>query len=258
MNDVEGAQYNPAIAAALGKADDAYSKVEKCERDIEVFKELKIITEQKDETTKETLRELKEKMSRVENRVAIAEGRFQGQDISKQIADQRQDLGNQISELRQQLSGVLSELGAVKGSTMKGHNPRDPPKSVAKGAPVFISYSRLDEQWVNEKLIPHFRTPALRDVYYLLDTEHFEFGADFEEEINKALRSSQAVISVLSKNYLESDWATAENLAAKRIIPILIEQCELPTSIARSIYLDFTGEESTWPWDKLTGALLRI
>lgn len=233
----------------MTELDEIARAIEAIGRDLQEVSKSVMRLEIREEGSKETIRELKEKMNRVEERVSTAEGRFQGQELSKQI-----------SELRGQLSDMQSELGAVKGSALKGPSIRDPPKTSGVNiAPVFISYSRLDEKWVNEKLIPHFRlTPALRDVRYLLDTEHFEFGADFEEEINKALRSSKAVISVLSKNYLDSDWATAENLAAKRIIPILIEKCDLPTSLSRQIYLDFTGDETTWPWDKLTGALLRI
>lgn len=232
----------------MAELDEIARAVEVMGRDLQDVIRSVMRIEMGREHEKEDRQDFKSRIRDLESRIATAEGKFQSEDLSKQI-----------SELRQQLSSITGELGIVKGTTMKGHNPRDPPKPSVSKAHVFISYSRLDERWVNERLIPFFRiTPALRDVRYLLDTEHFEFGADFEEEINKALRNSKAVISVLSRNYLESDWATAENLAAKRIIPILIERCDLPITLSRQIYLDFTEDETSWPWDKLTGALLRI
>lgn len=210
----------------------------------EVIRDLREITnavfkiEIREEHSKEVLRELKVQMREIEGRVATAEGKFEGAELSKQIA-----------ELRQALSVVQGKVGSVEGSTMKRNNPLKQAMPVEK--PVFISYSREDQDWVIGQLLPHL---SKHSISYTIDTQ-FPIGSDWEEEINKALRDSRAVIAVLSPNYIESDWATAESLAANRVIPMLIAECELPLSLSRRNYLNFcTGE----PWDELTAALLRM
>jgi hypothetical protein len=84
---------------------------------------------------------------------------------------------------------------------------------------VYVSYSHKDEDFVDR-------------------------WADFMEE---GLRTSQALVVVLSKASVVSEWVSSEftsfalheDTSHKRIVPVLMEDCQIPSFLADRFYADF-------------------
>jgi len=108
---------------------------------------------------------------------------------------------------------------------------------------VFISYSRLDKQFV-DKLADDLRQRGI-DVW--IDVENIMPGTDWQREIEKGLKSATASIFVISKNSVKSKWTLSEFVAMmqlnKFVFPVIIEDvdpAELPEQIRNIQWADFT------------------
>jgi hypothetical protein len=103
----------------------------------------------------------------------------------------------------------------------------------------FLSYSRQDQQFADRL------QQALQKHQILVwrDTSNIPGGADWDEEIEKAMRKSICVLVVASKAAVASpnvaDEISFARNSNKRIIPILIEEVELPIRIHRAQAIDF-------------------
>jgi hypothetical protein len=111
---------------------------------------------------------------------------------------------------------------------------------------AFISYSHRDKEWVRGWLLPRLEAAGLR---VCIDFRDFEPGARILTEMERAVVQSRKTLLVLTPDYLASEWAKFENILAstldpaarqRRVIPLLLKQCELPLRIRSLIYLDFT------------------
>lgn len=71
---------------------------------------------------------------------------------------------------------------------------------------VFISYSRQDRQFV-DRLSSALNRNGIRT---WVDTQNIEAGLNWQDEIEKALFKSDALIHVSSKHSAESQWLAAE------------------------------------------------
>ena len=89
---------------------------------------------------------------------------------------------------------------------------------------VFVSYSRKDKTFV-EKLVTALEAKKL-DVW--VDFEDIPFAADWWEEIQKGIASSESAIFVISPDYLASEVCGLEvnfvHKNNKRIVPIVFEK----------------------------------
>ena len=107
---------------------------------------------------------------------------------------------------------------------------------------IFISYSREDGPFV-QKLARN-----LRDAGYQVwqDVSGVHGGQEWVEEIDQALRASDAFVLVTSPASLKSDWVRKETLLAmeldKHIIPVLVRTADLPVHLVDLQYLDFRGD----------------
>lgn len=117
---------------------------------------------------------------------------------------------------------------------------------------VFIDYSHRDSSWVRQVLLPQLETAGLR---VLVDIRDFEIGLPVLSNIEQAVRTSRYTLVVLTPSYLMNEW-TVPGLLPKefeaarqqfRILPILLERCELPARLANLNYADFTYSEG-WSW----------
>lgn len=93
----------------------------------------------------------------------------------------------------------------------------------------FISYASDDAVYVEQELIP-LLTALDAEVFYA--PRRIQGGSYFEEQIEKALKSSSTLILVMSPKSARSPWVKAElNWALdnmnERIIPIMIEECKI-------------------------------
>src|SRR5687768_14700628 len=107
---------------------------------------------------------------------------------------------------------------------------------------IFISYSRKDLKFV-EGLASDLKKAGF-EVWY--DFLRLRGGERWRIEIQKALKASQCVITVLSPDSVASEWVEREFLFAsslkRRIIPLLLRECELPLNYMDLNYIDVRDE----------------
>lgn len=141
------------------------------------------------------------------------------------------------------------------------------PPSPAAGAPpfaydVFISYSRKNAAWVQGELLPRLIGHGLS---VCIDEDCFEVAAPIVTEMERTIRTSRKTVLVLTPDYLGSDWAQFERLMLqtldpinqqRRLIPLLLVQCDLPISISFLNYVNFTDPDTqARAWNRLLRAL---
>jgi len=107
---------------------------------------------------------------------------------------------------------------------------------------TFFSYSRDDSEFVL-KLATDLRTAGI-DIW--LDQLDIVAGRRWDAEIEKALEGADTMIVILSPTSVASNNVMDEVSYAleegKRVIPILISDCEIPFRVKRLQRIDFTGD----------------
>lgn len=110
--------------------------------------------------------------------------------------------------------------------------------------PVFISYSRTDKDFV-DRLATQL---VIQKVHVWLDKWELHAGDSLITKIQDAITGASALLVVLSKASVKSDWCKKElsaglmrELEEKRVIvvPILLEDCTVPTFLKEKLYADF-------------------
>src|SRR5260370_356152 len=74
---------------------------------------------------------------------------------------------------------------------------------------AFVSYSRLDQTWVRDWLVPHLRRAGLK---ICIDYECFHPGEPVVCAIERSVQTSRKTLLVLSPSYLNSEWAEFESI----------------------------------------------
>jgi hypothetical protein len=126
----------------------------------------------------------------------------------------------------------------------------------------FISYSHADSEFVTDL----HRRLRRRYVNVWLDREELRPGMQLAEEISSALRSSDGLIAVLSKNSINAKWLQFEgsffagNHSEKPIIPIVLDSDAKEAArglpfINDRLYLDFSHEPHDDQFDRLVDAI---
>ncbi len=109
--------------------------------------------------------------------------------------------------------------------------------------PVFISYSHSDAEIVN-KLAAHLVKLAAN---VWVDTWELNVGDSILNRVQEAIQGSSALLVVLSKASVASEWCKKElsaglmrELDEKRVIvlPVLVEDCEIPLFLREKMYAD--------------------
>ncbi len=115
---------------------------------------------------------------------------------------------------------------------------------------LFISHARSDGAWVRGYLLPALGLSAER----VLMPDAFQPGAPLVTEIERAVTASRFTLLILSPTYLADVWSElgadfASQLAITqhqaRLIPIQLQQCELPLRLSFRVALDCT-EQANW------------
>lgn len=110
--------------------------------------------------------------------------------------------------------------------------------------PVFISYSHEDRDFAH-KLAGSL---VSRNVHVWIDTWELSVGDSIVEKIQSAIGESDCLCVVLSKAAVQSAWCKKElsagllrELQERRVVvlPLLIEDCELPVFLRDKLYADF-------------------
>jgi hypothetical protein len=111
---------------------------------------------------------------------------------------------------------------------------------------VFISYSHTDREWVWDELLPRLEGAGLR---VCIDDRDFEIGVPSLINMERAVDSSRHTLIVLTQAWVGSEWTEFESLLAgtadpaarrRKLIPLLLKPCKLPSRIALLTYADFT------------------
>lgn len=112
---------------------------------------------------------------------------------------------------------------------------------------VFVSYSRKDKAFV-EKLVTALADKK-RDVW--VDFEDIPFAAEWWEEIQKGIESSESAIFVISPDYLASEVCGLEvnhvRKNNKRIVPIVVQRPErktVPDALAALNWIFFDNPDA--------------
>lgn len=109
---------------------------------------------------------------------------------------------------------------------------------------IFISYSHEDKDFVDKFAAQLVNNNA----HVWVDTWELNVGDSIVRKVQEAIERSSALIVVLSKSSVTSEWCSKElsaglvrELEEKRVIvlPVLIEDCEIPMFLREKRYADF-------------------
>ena len=113
--------------------------------------------------------------------------------------------------------------------------------------PIFISYSHSDELIVNKlaaNLVKH-------NANVWVDTWELSVGDSIINRVQEAIQESSALLIILSKASVQSEWCKKElsaglmrELDEKRVVvlPVLVEDCNIPTFLREKMYADFRSD----------------
>jgi len=95
---------------------------------------------------------------------------------------------------------------------------------------VFISYSSIDKEFVEEYMVPKLEKESSQPKYQcLLHERDFVPGLPIIDQINDAVTKSSCTMIVLSKSFVESKWACQEfDIAIARCKVIVIVKGDIP------------------------------
>jgi hypothetical protein len=111
---------------------------------------------------------------------------------------------------------------------------------------VYISYNEADAEWVFEWLLPRLKDAGLS---VAIDAESFQPGAPVLEESERVIGESRYILAVLTPAYVAEGWDNFETLLVqnedpgarfRRLIPILLEECEPPARIKLLHWVEMT------------------
>jgi hypothetical protein len=124
--------------------------------------------------------------------------------------------------------------------------------------PIFISYSHENTEFV-DKFAANL---VLKKAHVWLDRWELKVGDSIIQRVESALSESSALIVILSKASVASEWCKKEitsglirELSEKKVIvmPVLIEDCEIPLFIRDKKYADFRSNFDSGLNDVLDG-----
>jgi len=114
--------------------------------------------------------------------------------------------------------------------------------ALEKQRKTFLSYSRVNQDFAVQ-LAKELKSEGF-DVW--LDTLDIPLGARWDREVEKALRQSEIFMIILTPESVDSENVLDEIGYAidtsKRILPILLENCEVPLRLRRLQYVNFTDK----------------
>jgi hypothetical protein len=115
---------------------------------------------------------------------------------------------------------------------------------------VFISYRQRepDRTWVRSTLLPELKRQGFR---VFIDFECFRLGAAVVDEMERAVVGSRYTVTVLTPEYLQSQFTKIENLMAehlgleqgrRRLIALLRSECDPGLRMRMRLWLDMTDD----------------
>ncbi|CAH1268131.1 TLR1 [Branchiostoma lanceolatum] len=127
----------------------------------------------------------------------------------------------------------------------------------------FVSHSSKDAGWVNHALLPALEVD-MRFKGCVADRD-FLPGKSVFDNIIHSIENSYKTLLILTPNFVTSEWckyetehALYESLRGKsgRVIPIMLDKCDVPASLHTITYFDVSGDViGSYDWLKLKKAL---
>lgn len=127
---------------------------------------------------------------------------------------------------------------------------------------IFISYSHTDAQFVEKLALELFRSKAA----VWLDRWELNVGDSLIQRVQDAIVRSGALVVVLSKASVESEWCKKElsaglirELEERKVLllPLLLEDCSIPLFLREKKYADFR-KDFTSGFHEIRDALARF
>jgi len=197
-----------------------------------------------------------------------------GTDIPLQLVKEERQLLERIRELEQHLErgGYAVRVEVVDASAGQ---LRSLPVSADTTSPLPAASTRLPRQLKVFLCHASGDKPAVRELYHRLradgidpwfDEESLLAGQDWQLEIPKAVRSSDAVIICLSRKaitkagYVQKEIKYALDVAEEQpegtifLIPLRLEECDVPERLRRPHWVDFFQETGYWRLLRALGA----
>jgi hypothetical protein len=127
---------------------------------------------------------------------------------------------------------------------------------------VFISYSKADEAWIADTLLPRLEQVGLK---ICIDYRDFEPGVSTLVNAEHAVARSERTLLVMTPDWVANQWSLYDSLLARtddptglkqRTIPLLLQECAIPRFISILAYVDFTHpDREAIAWRQLLTAL---
>jgi hypothetical protein len=158
-----------------------------------------------------------------------------------------------LAQLEQLLSQALApkQSGSPKPGAQQGAQPgpgngRTGASKVDAKKDFFISYTKDDQDWAT------WIAWTLEEAGYTVVIQAWDFqpGADFVQQMDKALRLTTRTILVLSEAFFKSFYTTAEWSAAFTkdpagerglLVPVRVRECKPEGLLSSKIYVDLVG-----------------
>ena len=112
---------------------------------------------------------------------------------------------------------------------------------------IFISYSHVDKEWVDDYLVLRLQTAGLT---IFEDDRDFAYGVDIQLSIRQGVQRCRHLLAVVSPAWNESAWTEYESILAiardptgenRGIIPVKIRPCTIPDRIKKLLAVDLTN-----------------
>jgi hypothetical protein len=113
--------------------------------------------------------------------------------------------------------------------------------------PIFISYSHQDSDFVDQLALQLVR----HRVNVWMDRWELNVGDSLLSKVQEAITGASALLVVLSKASVSSEWVKKEvnaglfrELDEKKVIvlPVLVEDCQIPVFLRDKLYADFRSD----------------
>jgi len=180
-------------------------------------------------------------------------------EAGKPLASAR-DRDEAFSRVAQKVYDLVSAVGARSVAAATG-TPQPEPRPEATRSEtdkhIFLSHSKVDGDFA--ELLKH----RLEQIGFTawIDTDRLAPGVDWRQEIDESIRTSLAVVAVMSpearaSEYVTYEWAFAWG-SRKDIIPIMLRETSLHPRLATLQYLDFTNRNAR-PWPRLYETLRNL
>lgn len=113
--------------------------------------------------------------------------------------------------------------------------------------PIFISYSHQDKAFVDKLAIQLVR----RNVNVWVDRWELSVGDSLLDKVQEAVDGASALLVVLSKASVVSEWCKKElsagllrELEEKRVVvmPVMLEECDVPVFARGKVFADFRSD----------------